>query len=231
MEQQPRPLPDIPDGGELAMLVESDFAEDGEEGSRIDARRRVKKAGCSLRRRVTGGGRTDQDADGFELIAYKETDDQGNVSFGDLPPGEYKINIQYPGIPMDPESDILFTIEEGEENASFSAEVTIREEGISVELEKALGFFRNYFKDLAVYPNPADKQLKISYKKLLSENVSVRLVTLTGKTIAEKEIRKGYNQQETLDVSEIENGIYLLYFFDRAKDKGDLSLYKVVINH
>jgi hypothetical protein len=232
MEQQPRPLTEEDGDAFLAMTVESDFLEEGEEGSRIDARRRVKKAGCSLRRGIGsgGGGRVDQDDD-FELIAYKETDDNGEVSFGNLPAGDYRINIQYPGVPMDPESDIFFTIDTNREGSGFNAEVLITEDGIAVELDPVLGTFRKYFKELEVFPNPANRYLSINYRKLISKNVGAKLVDLTGKIMLEKEIEEGLNKSIQLDVSGLKDGIYLLYFFDKANDNQEFMIYKVVVKH
>lgn len=232
MELQPRPLPPLPDGGRIQMLVESDFADDTDEGGRIEARRKVRKAGCSLRRRIGsgGGGRIDQD-DEFELIAYKETDDNGNVSFGDLPTGEYRLNIQYPGIPMDPDSFTEFVIEEGSEGVEFNLEATVTEEGITVQLIEALGFYRKYFKNLDVYPNPADQYLTIRYEKLMSENVKVKLLNMNGKVVREADVRKGYQQSMELDVSEVEGGIYLLYFYDPGVSEQNISIFKVIVRH
>lgn len=230
MEKQPDPSEE--GDGQLAMLVESDFAEEGDEGSRIEARRKVRKAGCSLRRRIGsgGGGRIDQD-DNFELIAYKETDAEGNVNFGKLPAGEYRINIQYPGVPMDESSQIEFVIEPGEEGANFEAAATITEEGISVEIKKVLGLLRKYFKDLVVYPNPADDHFTLKYNNLHAENVRMKMVSLKGSTIKNLDIQKGFDQSIEVNTTDLEEGIYLLYFYDGENTDQPILTYKVVVYH
>ncbi len=213
--------------GTLDMLVESDFAE---EDARIEARRRVRKAGCSLRRRVTGGGgRIGQNDDEYVLVAYKETDDQGNVSFGNIPPGFYRINIQYPGVPMDETSNIDFEIEEGRET-EFDANVTVTEEGISVELQLVLSIIREYFTDLQVYPNPADESFTLKYKQLISENVQMQMFSLSGSIVKEIEMQNGFDQEIEVRTQELEEGIYILRFVD-DKSGESVMTYKVVVKH
>ncbi len=83
-------------------------------------------------RRFVRSGRLDQE-DVWELVAYLETDDNGEVNFGQMPSGKYRLNIQYPGIPMDPNSFIEFDISEEEEEAGYVLSALIRENGITVE--------------------------------------------------------------------------------------------------
>ncbi|MFY0608695.1 MAG: hypothetical protein JXR10_18415, partial [Cyclobacteriaceae bacterium] len=111
MAQIPPPPPEDPDAGVVGGLIESDFEEEdpdlNEEG-RVSARRKVKKAGCSMRRFVRSG-RMDEDGE-FVLYAYVESDDEGRFNFTDIEPGLYRFNIEYPGIPMDPDSFVEFEI-------------------------------------------------------------------------------------------------------------------------
>ncbi len=229
MQQQPRPLTDKDGDGIVRLLVESDFAD--ESSGRIEARRRVQKAGCSLRRRTTGGGgRPDQDEE-YVLIAYKETDEEGRVSFGFLPTGFYRLNIQYPGIPMDTTSFVEFEIEEDQEEGGFELEADVTEEGIFVRVIEALGFYRKYFKDLNVYPVPADQTLSIAYDKLNSDGVEVRLVDLRGQTVRQVSLQKGYQRSIQLDVHDVEGGVYLLYFVDKENPEKNIVFYKVIVRH
>ncbi len=118
---------------------------DEEEGGRVEARRKVKRAGCSLRRFVRSG-RIDQDGT-FVLIAYVQSDDEGRFTFTDLESGLYRFNVEYPGIPMDPNSFVEFEIgADGMERNTFVLEATITENGIVVKRTNVLGFRRKYFK-------------------------------------------------------------------------------------
>jgi hypothetical protein len=216
---------------QLSMLVESNFTEETESGSRIEARRRVKKAGCSLRRRIGsgGGGRTDQE-DQFELIAYKETDDNGEVSFGNLPVGLYRINIQYPGIPVDPDSFTEFEIREGEERSDISVSATITEDAITIELVNFITAFEKYFRNLTVYPNPASEYFMIRYDRLLSDKVKAKLTDLQGKLIRDVTVEKGYGIEKKIEIEGMEKGVYFLYFYDPEFSEEPLSVFKVIIS-
>ena len=226
-------LGDIPaneENGELDMLVETNFDEDGEQDSRIERRRRARRAACFLSRRTrAGGGRLDQSGE-FELIAFQETDDNGNVSFGNLPEGEYRINIQFPGIPMEDSEQVEFVIEPGEEGSQFSANAEITEDGISVEVEKILGIIRKYFRDLSIYPNPANENFTLKYGRLLAENVRMRMISLSGTTLKDIEIADGYDQEITVTTTDVEEGVYVLYFYDE-KTKENVLSYKIIVTN
>ncbi|MEP0985692.1 LamG-like jellyroll fold domain-containing protein, partial [Ekhidna sp.] len=112
MTEVPRELTAADGNGSLDVLIEEDFEE---EGGRIDARRRAAKRKCGLRRKRSGG-RIGQDDDDFELIAYGETDDNGEFQFGFLPQGTYRFFVEYPGIPLDESSFVEFEV--GEEGVS-----------------------------------------------------------------------------------------------------------------
>ncbi len=219
--------PDTEGEGIVDLTLESDFEEDP--AGRLEARRRVQKAGCSLRRRTTGGGGRPSQDDDFVLIAYKETDENGQVNFGDLPNGFYRLNIQYPGIPVDPNSFVEFEIDANGGVGGYELEATVTEEGIVVE--RILGLTSAYFKDLNVYPVPASNEVSISYQRLRTKDIYVRLVDMGGKTISEKMLPKGVNQKLTLDVSKMREGIYLLYFFDTENNDVTVASYKVIVNH
>ena len=213
---------------QVSGTVESDFAD---EGGRIEARRKVKRAGCSVRRFVPKG-RTDQEDGEFVLYAYVQSNDEGVFEFTDLEEGLYRFNIEYPGIPMDEDSYVEFTIGEGGiEDEELILQATVTEDGIVVEKIERLGFYRKYFQDLSVYPNPADSYVRISYGKLMSADVTVRLIDLQGNVIREQQIAKGYDQELDMDVSGISGGIYILNFVDSSKGSENITTFKVIVNH
>ncbi|WP_258100002.1 LamG-like jellyroll fold domain-containing protein [Marinoscillum pacificum] len=218
-----------PDGGKVNGNVESNFG--ATTSGRIEARRKVKRAACSVRRFVPKG-RTDQEDGEFVLYAYIESDDEGQFEFTELEDGRYRFNIEYPGIPMDEDSYVEFVIGEGGiEDEVLVLQATVTEDGIVVEKIERLGFYRKYFKDLSVYPNPADNYLHISYGKLMSSNVTVRLIDLNGNVIKEQQIEKGYDKELDFDVSEITNGIYLINFVDTSLGSERITSFKVFVKH
>ena len=230
--RRPAPLlPDPANTGTIGMTVESDFDEGDNEG-RLEARRRVQKAGCSLRKRTVSGGGKEEEEEVWELIAYAETNAEGEVNFGFLPSGRYRINIQYPGIPMDPNSFIEFEIDnDSEEGDGYELAATVFEDGITVEVVEELGTLINYFKELNVYPNPADEQLTISYQKLNSKAVRYQLVNMQGQVVDEGHLEKGYRQSYEIDTRNRNEGLYLLRFFDKEKSDEQLITYKLYIRH
>ena len=218
-----------PDGGKVSGTVESNFG--ASTSGRIEARRKVKRAACSVRRFVPKG-RTDQEDGEFVLYAYVESDDEGQFEFTGLEDGRYRFNIEYPGIPMDEDSYVEFVIGEGGiEDEVLVLQATVTEDGIVVEKIERLGFYRKYFKDLNVYPNPADNYLRISYGKLMSSNVTVRLIDLNGNVIKEQQIEKGDDKELDFDVSEITNGIYLINFVDTSLGSERITSFKVFVKH
>ncbi len=231
MQQRPRPLTEADGDGVVGLTVESEFAEvSGKDGSaKITTRRKVKRAGCSLRRRRRAtGGRLENEE--YELVAYKETDDDGQVTFNNLPDGTYRLNIEYPGIPMDTTSYLEFEIGEGGlEESTLTLEATVADEGIAVELVEALGILRQYFKDLEVYPNPADKELNVRYKKLMSSDVKAQLLNLSGQVMLEEEIHQGLNKEMKINVEGFDEGIYLLRFYDTQSRSSSVLTYRVII--
>jgi len=75
------------------------------------------------------------------------------------------------------------------------------------------------FDHLSIYPNPADKQLNISFVSQTSENVVVSLVNMTGVTMYENTLvsnNSAYNN--AIDVSEFAKGIYILRIHSEESD-------------
>ena len=229
MVLDPDELPPLPEGGVVQGTVEAELQD--EANGRVNARRKVKRAGCSVRRFVPRG-RTDQQEGDFVLYAYVESDDEGRFEFTDLEDGRYRFNIEYPGIPMDNKSFVEFTIGEGGiEDEVLILEALVTETGIFVEQIKRLGFYRKYFKDLNVYPNPANQSLRIAYGKLMSASVEVRLLDLQGNVLREQTIEKGTNKELNLDVATIREGVYMLNFVDINNEVETISTFKVYIKH
>ncbi len=216
-------------GNEINLLVEADF--ESEDEARVQTRRKVKRAGCSLRRRrrATGGRGMNED-DEYELIAYKETDDDGRVSFPDLPDGFYKLNIEYPGVPMDPNSYIEFEIGEGGlEDNTLTLEATVDETGIIVELVEVLALPRDYLQHLEVYPNPVVNELMVKYSKRSSSELLLIMTDLNGKTVYQESLERGFDKEVEVDVSAFNEGIYLLRLYSPQGEEG-IATHKLVIS-
>lgn len=204
--------------GNVSGTIEEDFG--GEEEERVTTRRRAKRRKCGLRRRRTGG-RNGQDDDEFELIAYGETNDNGEFEYGFLPEGTYRFFVEYPGIPLDESSFVQFDIgESGVSDDSFVLAVFATEEGVSIEL--ILGITSQFFTDFKVYPNPTQDFINIAYDKILSSSLMLEVLNLEGKSFMQKSLRPGENEDIRIDVSLLNSGTYFIKFIDPENPKNEL---------
>ncbi|MEM7297451.1 MAG: T9SS type A sorting domain-containing protein, partial [Bacteroidota bacterium] len=222
MTQVPEDEP--PGEGLLSVLIEEDF---GDDGGRIDARRRAARRKCGLKKRRSGG-RDEQDE--FDLFAYGETDDNGEFQFGFLPEGVYRFFVEYPGIPLDDNAFVQFEVGEfGVSDTEFSLTAFATEEGIEVSIERVLGIIFDYFKNLKVYPNPASEAVNITFRHLKSKTVSAQLVDLTGNIFWTKEIEHGFDGNVRIDVSSFSEGVYLLHIYDRESRNKNVVTYRILV--
>ncbi len=202
-------LPDEepPGEGALAGTIEEDF---GDDEARIDARRRAKRRKCGLRRRRTGGRTGQDDNDNFELFAYGETNDNGEFEFGFLPEGDYRFFVEYPGIPLDPDAEVEFTVgEAGVSDDDFTLAVFASPEGI--EIEFVLGLPSDYFTDFSMYPNPTADVLNIEYTEIKDDNLVMEIVSLEGQVLYKKALDKSKGSFQ-YDTALLKPGMYLVRF-------------------
>lgn len=187
-----------------------------DEESRVAARRTVKRAGCSMRRFVSRG-RGEQEGE-YVLYAYVESDDEGRFNFADVEEGRYQLNIQYPGVPMDPASVIEFEVGGDKENQLFSIEALITEDGIIVDSREVLSSPKPYLKEVVLYPNPTEGKIVadfLVYRKLKDLRAIVQ--DIRGLQVLEQELNPVTGWQRTeMDLTGFNSGIYFLVFTDKA---------------
>lgn len=209
--------------------LDSDNFPPGTFGGRTLARRRVRRAGCGFSRaRFVDRGEDDVV---FELVYYTLTDDDGNFVAENLPDGLYRVQIEFPGIPMDPNSFIEFELGGGgtidQNTINLAAEV--KPTGIEVTKIEETGIYRNYFKNLNVFPNPADDYLTITYDRLNTEGILMQVMDLNGALQLEQQIPQGFNKQVQLEVDNLKPGLYIMTFMDRAKGEVSITSLKFII--
>ena len=227
MQAIPAELPNLPGGGVIGLGVESDFAnERSKESARIEARRKLQKVGCSLRRRRRAtGGRPQNDE--FELVVYKETDANGEVTFENLPADTYRLNIEYPGIPMDPNSFIEFEVgEAGSDNNELTLAATVDEDGIAVELVEELGFYQPEYDNMRVYPNPAVQEVTVRFDRVYERDLLVIITDLSGKALMQQRLLVEDNTA-SIDLSQIQEGLFLMQIVGEGRTKREA--YRLII--
>lgn len=222
MTETPPVLTPTDGDGLVDGTIEEDFEDDG---SRIDARRRAAKRKCGLRRKRSGG-RTGQNADEFELIAYGETNDNGEFEYGFLPEGTYRFFVEYPGIPLDDSAFVQFDVgPAGVGDNSFKLAVFASEDGIFIEL--VLGLTSPHFTSFKIYPNPSADIININFDQVKSSKISLEVFDIQGQEMLRKNLdgKIGYI---TIDISDFEKGQYIFRIID--ENRNDLVVYKIIKN-
>ncbi|GAB4247741.1 MAG: hypothetical protein Tsb0034_27030 [Ekhidna sp.] len=209
--------------GVVSGTIEEDF---GDDNARVDARRRAARRKCGLKRR-TRSGRPAQEQDEFELIAYGETNENGEFEYGFLPVGTYRFFVEYPGIPLDETSFVEFDVgEAGVTDDSFVLAVFVSEDGIEIDL--ILGITSQFFTDFKIYPNPTTDLINISYDKILSPEVKMEIINMEGKSMYQRELQKGRDKDISLDISIYPPGQYLIQFTDGQKSKDNQLIFRLI---
>lgn len=188
--------------GLLGGFLEED---DGTE-ARTEATSRIKGAGVTARRsQGTGRGKDVI----YTLIGYTTTDDDGLFNFSNLPQGNYRLNIQYPGNPMDSTSFIDFTIGTGL-NAEVQVAATVFNGKITVRERIVTGIFETPEFKANVFPNPAVETIQIEFENI-SDKREMVLIDLNGNRLKQQQAQE---KQNSLNVSDLKSGTYLLQIKD-----------------
>jgi hypothetical protein len=196
----------------------SGFLEEDDGTGRVKKPKRVSNAGVSARR-VENTGRGKEEL--LTLVAYVFTDQNGEFNLSTLPTGTYRLNIQYPGYPMDETSFI--TIQIGSALQSQVAVAAHVEAGkINVKKLIITGFVENQDYIVQVFPNPAVDYIKIGFENsTLGRNVS--LMDETGRVLS---TTAANNKDVSIDVKDLGYGLYFL----KIQDKGQIvKTLKVII--
>lgn len=190
-------------------------------GGRTQKAERVKNAGASLRR-VERTNRTNGIK--FTLIAHTFTNEEGEFDFSKLDPGEYRLNIQYPGFPMDTTSFIDITIGTGlfDKQVALEAKVV---DGKIVVTKRIITGWEETNVPYSVYPNPVKDVIHIQHKTGSTERLSIEFMNNKGQIIGVPIRYESGKEEWVLDVSKLAFGNYLI----RVKDGDSSTVLRVVI--
>lgn len=189
---------------------------DDEAGGRQNARRRVRRAGCGFSRARFVDRVEDEE---FELIAYRETDENGEFSFEDLPDGLYRINFDFPGIPTDPNSFVEFELGANGElnNNTIRLAAEVKPDGIVVTKIEETGILNPVIAEYTVYPVPYDQELTVRFdlRRYAARSVMIEMVTIDGKLLLQQSSHatRGMNEVVINHPPQI-GGIYLIVLKD-----------------
>ncbi|MBY0433744.1 MAG: T9SS type A sorting domain-containing protein [Cyclobacteriaceae bacterium] len=148
-----------------------------------------------------------------EVIAFVYTNSNGEFDFSSLNEGSYLLNLQYPGLPMDPKSDIVIALGPKSKRQN-SQKVIATAAGGKITVKKLLivGLDEEENEIVKVFPNPTSSQLSISLAS--PGEVTASLFDTLGKEV----LSRGFtNDEEKLDVSALPSGMYLLVIYKNGK--------------
>jgi Leucine-rich repeat (LRR) protein len=170
---------------------------------RTNANERVAKAGASVRRR-TRIQRPKEDQ--LTLVTYLFTNDQGEFDFTNLEEGEYLINLQYPGYPMDERSFINIFIGKGADRR-INVEALIQANKITVNRIAITGWDEGDA-EFSVYPNPASLYINIR-NHLQQPGLAVLITNALGQRVLQQSMLT--NGDTSVKVDGLTEGIYQVH--------------------
>jgi hypothetical protein len=201
-------LPDEPLIGEFEIL--GYFEEEINSEGRIFERKRIGGAGVSASRAENVNRGKDQVV--YVVVAFTYTNQDGEFEFKNLPTGKYRLNIQYPGIPMDEDSFVDFDLEGDATSLKVSA--TLESTGIVVRKLEETGRKKGPFatNSFTIYPNPARDHINIIPEFNIQGIHHVILSDLRGRQLLKKEIRfeNGHKESFSIENNNLSKGIYII---------------------
>ena len=197
------------------------FSEEANTGGRTKKNGRVKNSGASLRRVEKTNRPKDIE---LTLVAYTFTNEDGEFVFSKLVPGVYRLNLQYPGFPMDTTSFIDITIGTGLFDKQVAVEAQVLNNKIVVTKRIITGWEESD-SPYAVYPNPVNDVIRIHNKSGATQRLSIELFNNNGQVIAAPLWYENGNDEWVLNVSKLTVGYYLV----KVKDGNNISTLRVVI--
>ena len=178
--------------------------EDDGTGRVLDAEKNKRIAGAGVSaRRVERTGRTKGET--LILVAYVFTDEDGEFNLPNLPEGEYRINFQYPGYPMDETSFTTVTIGTAFES-QVMVEANVLDGKINVRKLVITGLYEGEAYTADVFPNPAVDRLQLKFGSAVNGRI-VTLSDMQGKTV---HTLPAQEQEAVVNLQHFESGLYIL---------------------
>lgn len=140
------------------------------------------------------------------VVAYTTTDENGDFSFSEIPPGSYTIIADIPGMPHETYYDIDVT----DGLVIMNLDYLVGEEYITAENEiTSTGPVNAAAKDLLLYPNPANEVIFLKPAANLTGNALVAFYSLDGRLVLEKQIHLA-EDETPVHITTLRPGLYLV---------------------
>ena len=98
-----------------------------------------------------------------------------------------------------------------------------------LQLIEETGLVLMYFKNIEVFPNPTSDKVRITYDKLFSASLELRLIDMSGHQLFRKEIAQGSFREEVIDVSDYDTGVYMLNIVDTRQSNQSVQSYRLIV--
>jgi hypothetical protein len=191
-------------------VISGTLSEDDGTGRQSETQKpkRVGGAGVNVRR-VENTGRGKDEI--LTLVAYVFTNEEGEFDITNLPEGNYRLNIQYPGYPMDPTSFITIPIGGGLQSL-VQVEANVEEGLINVRKLLITNVYTKENYDVQVFPNPAVDFIQLKFGK---ESLSRRAVMMdmSGKKL---DTYDATQKESRINVAPFQKGLYLMQIVDEG---------------
>lgn len=201
---QLKPLP-ITGNGVISGVLEEDI-EDTNTG-RTKGTKRVAGAGVSARR-VQNAGRGKEEV--LILVAYVFTDEEGEFTINNLPPAEYRINIQYPGFPMDEKSFLTIPIGNALKSQVIVSAL-VAEGKINVRQVVITNIYDVQTYKTDVYPNPSNGQVFVRFETP-SDARTINIYNVQGRPVATD---KSSDMEVNMDLTHLTEGLYFMKVMEK----------------
>lgn len=138
-----------------------------------------------------------------QLLSYSTTDGSGNFSFSNIPIGTYRIYPEQLGYTTTPATVIITNTNSSFNNIYFERSHTNK---IITPIPVSIKNVNSISGLVALYPNPASKEVSIKWDG--NESANIILSDVTGKQIMTDITRA--NSIKQLDISKLSKGLYLV---------------------
>lgn len=158
--------------------------------------RPAKKTAVILRRKTSNKGTNEDD-----IVAYLDTDEQGNYIFENVPDGGYEMLVDVPGLPMNGNYDVDVV-----DNTIVSElDFIIETDGIAIPGTTAIKLIE--MDGLVIYPNPGNGIMHIELEH--QGDYTVQVFNTVGMLVDQRDFFSAVGVLD-LELSYLETGMYLI---------------------